>query len=584
MQCNKNYLFNQLSSIYERNLQRTLSARKSGFKIKIAKTMLSKTSPSPNGLSIRDLCIIIAVYTISFLVVSGFPHSLTGFPLDDSWIHQVVARNLAHNGKLGFVPNTESSGSSSLLWSFVLAANLKFLPAVGPVLYSAILNICFLIAIGCGLLGMARKDGLSPTACWLWALTPALDGNFIWLGVIGMEHLLFVTFSVLGIYLWFQTGQRSAICSSLCLGALCLTRPEGLALAGLILLLSPWMQRTRKEIATFASIVAISILITLTANRITSHAWLPTTYEGRKWLYFGSNHVPLLARISFPYVLLRNLLQPWAIVQTHPLYIFNALITILMATGIWNLVSERRIRTSFLVFWNIALVLIYSLMLPTRSHGGRYQPLFLALSFPLMFLGIQFLLSRAAQIQKARRSRSTVQTAIILVTCIICGIFSLKGWRRITNSGIELINNTHGKMGDFLVKTLPPQSRVASFDIGRIGYIYGGNLVDLGGLTDSSFLPYMREHRVFSYLKDRNIDYLVLPTPPSGEFSVRQIFIITPEQSRDMTRVAQFCVPYKLWLSSFAFTSDAAQCQTLYRLHFSDTTQAAAKDESTGKG
>ena len=538
--------------------------------------MLSETSSSQSSFSVRDLCIIIAVYAIAFFVVAGFPHPFSGFPLDDSWIHQVVARNLAHNEKLGFVTGKESSGSSSLLWSFVLAANLKFFPAIGPVLYSAILNICFLIAIGCGLLGMARKDGLSPTACWLWALTPALNGNFIWLGVIGMEHVLFVTLSVLGIYLWFQTGRRSAICASLCLGALCLTRPGGLALAGLILLISPWTRRTRTEIAIFAATVAASIAITLTANRITSHAWLPTTYEGRKWLYFGSNHVPLRSRIEFPYVLARNLLQPWAVIQTHPLYIFNALIAILMAAGIWKLLSERRFRTSFLVFWDIALVLIYSLMLPVRSHGGRYQPLFLALIFPLMFLGMQFLLSRTAQQRKTRRFHSTAQTAIILVTCVICGIFSLKGWRKITNNGVALITMTHGKMGGFLVRTLPPQSKVASFDIGRIGYIYGGNLVDLGGLTDSSFLPYMREHRIFSYLKDRNIDYLVWPTHPNGASSVPQIFVFTPEESRDMTEVMQFCAPYKLWYGSYAFTSDAAQCQTLYRLHFSQTTQTAA--------
>lgn len=543
--------------------------------------MLSETSPSQRSFSVRDLCILIAVYTVAFLVVSGFPHPLSGFPLDDSWIHQVVARNLAHNGKLGFVTGKESSGSSSLLWTFVLAANLKFFPAIGPVLYSAILNICFFVAIGWGLLGMARRDGLSPTACWLWALTPALNGNFVWLGVIGMEHVLFVMLSVLGIYLWFQTGWRSAAGASLCLGALCLTRPEGLCLAGLILLLSPWTRRSRREIATVAITVAASIAITLAANRITSHAWLPTTYEGRKWLYFGSNHVPLLARIEFPYVLGRSLLQPWAVVQTHPLYVFNTLIVVLMAAGAWKLASERRLRTSFLVLWDIALVLIYSLMLPTRSHGGRYQPLFLALIFPLMFLGMQFLLDRVAQRGERRRLQPAAQTTMIVAVCIFCGIFSLKGWRRITSDGIALINGTHGKMGDLLVRTLPPNSKVAAFDIGRIGYIYGGKLVDMGGLTDSSFLPYMREHRIFSYLEDRHIDYLVWPTYESGVSSIPQILVFTPEESREMTEVAQFCVPHKLWYESFAFISNAAPCQVLYRLHFPQSD--AAKAGSAGQ-
>lgn len=536
--------------------------------------MLSRTSVPQAGLSARDLFIVATVYIVSFLVIAGFPHPLSGFPLDDSWIHQVVARNLAHSGNLGFVPNTESSGSSSLLWSFILAANWKFFSAIGPVLYSAILNICFLIAIGCGLLAMARQDGLSPSACWFWALTPALNGNFIWLGVIGMEHILFVALSVVGIYLWFRPGPHSAIWSSLCIGALCLTRPEGFALAILILLASLWAQRTRKEISILSATVAAAILASLTANKITSHAWLPTTYEGRKFLYFGSDHIPFKDRIEFPYLLIRNLLQPWAIIQTHPLYIFNALIAALMAAGIWKLASERRVRILFLLLWNFALVFIYSLMLPTRSHGGRYQPLFLALTFPLMFLGLQFATAQMAQRLKASQFRPTTQNALILATCIICGFFSLKGWRKITHEGIALIDMTHGEMGNFLVKTLPPQSTVASFDIGRIGYIYGGNLVDLGGLTDSSFLPYMRQHRVFSYLKDRGIDYLVWPTDQNGESSVPQILAFSSEEKQTIAEITRFCAPYNLWFESYAFTIDAAQCQTLYKIHFADANSA----------
>ena len=44
-----------------------------------------------------------------------------GFPLDDGWIHQTYARNLARNGRLEFIPGIVSSGSTSPLWTILLA-------------------------------------------------------------------------------------------------------------------------------------------------------------------------------------------------------------------------------------------------------------------------------------------------------------------------------------------------------------------------------------------------------------------------------------------------------------------------------
>ncbi|MGH2522659.1 MAG: hypothetical protein ACRDH2_09170, partial [Anaerolineales bacterium] len=44
-----------------------------------------------------------------------------GFPLDDAWIHQTYARNLGIFGQFAFVPGQPSAGSTSPLWSGLLA-------------------------------------------------------------------------------------------------------------------------------------------------------------------------------------------------------------------------------------------------------------------------------------------------------------------------------------------------------------------------------------------------------------------------------------------------------------------------------
>ncbi len=46
---------------------------------------------------------------------SGF-----GFPLDDAWIHQTYARNLANLAEWSFIPGTVSGGSTSPLWTILL--------------------------------------------------------------------------------------------------------------------------------------------------------------------------------------------------------------------------------------------------------------------------------------------------------------------------------------------------------------------------------------------------------------------------------------------------------------------------------
>jgi hypothetical protein len=526
----------------------------------------SRSSSRPG---VRDILAVSFVYVLSLLFVAGFPHPVAGFPLDDSWIHQVVARNLAQDGTLGFIPGVRSSGSSSLLWSLLLAAKWKFLPGMNPVIYSGLLSGFLFVVIGCGLLAMARKDGLSETSCWIWALTPALSGNFIWLGMLGMEHVLFVALSVAGVYLWFQTSLRSAVACSLCLGALSMTRPEGMVLTVLMVLAWKKTQRGRRDLAMVIGVVAVCVLVTFTANFVTSHSWLPTTYAGRKLLYFGTEKIPLLFRITFPYDLAKGILHPWIPLQQHILYPLKAIVVALEAIGLIGLFRGRRLRTSMLCLWSFVHIAIYAVMLPSGSHGGRYQPLYLALNFPLMFLGADAIFRRLTLYFDDLRTRKVLQ-ATAMIAALSFGGYSLRMWREVTQDGIAVIESTHARMGKLLIDSLSREDKVAAFDIGRMGYIYGGDLIDLGGLTDSSFLPYLREHRLISYLEDRKISYFVWPVwPPNrDDYPLKpQILVLAPAITKSLVTIASFCSPIQEYKISFGATMMAAPCQTLYRLN-----------------
>ena len=71
----------------------------------------------------RDLVILAVAVIIGagiYLFASAFIYHI-GFPLDDSWIHQTYARNLALYGQWAFQLGHPYAGSTAPLWTFLLA-------------------------------------------------------------------------------------------------------------------------------------------------------------------------------------------------------------------------------------------------------------------------------------------------------------------------------------------------------------------------------------------------------------------------------------------------------------------------------
>src|ERR1051326_3537971 len=71
----------------------------------------------------RDLLIAVgAVISVLVYVLAGrLIAGQSGFPLDDSWIHQTYGRNLAQTGQWQYVPDVESAGSTSPFYTLLLA-------------------------------------------------------------------------------------------------------------------------------------------------------------------------------------------------------------------------------------------------------------------------------------------------------------------------------------------------------------------------------------------------------------------------------------------------------------------------------
>jgi len=150
-------------------------------------TTISSSSNLPRRRDGRwPVWLILALITVMsvgiYLLVSAFTYRI-GFPLDDAWIHQTYARNLALRGEWAFNPGIPSGGSTAPLWSALLAVG--FLIKLGPYVWTYLLG-----ALALWVLAMLGENTVR-------GLVPAYRPRFPWVGVaLALEwHLVWAAAS-----------------------------------------------------------------------------------------------------------------------------------------------------------------------------------------------------------------------------------------------------------------------------------------------------------------------------------------------------------------------------------------------------
>lgn len=499
------------------------------------------------------LLLTLAAFGAMATVLPGHP----GFPLDDSYIHQTVARNFIQTGVPGLIAGQRSSGSTSAIWTYVQAVQY----AVGgkhPVACNLVLSAALLLMIAELLWRVALREQMPLRVAAIWAGAPALCGNFLWLGLIGMEHLLFCAFSIAAIFFWAEAKEQSrsasAAAAGVFAGLVALTRPEGVVLIAVLALSAGWVGRARKDAAIAVAAWLPLFVLLLANNYYTSHALLPATFAGRSWLYFrqygGPHSVGAITNLLGSWLARpAKMLLPASVLLVPTLWrkledaACMIVLLLLLGTGVVKLFRSRARAMQLLCLWCGVHMLAFLALFPNSGHGGRYQPLYLMLVFPLVLMGIE----------KISRRRSTLFFAAAML-----GAVSILSWRAVTQAGIMHIARTHGEVAQWINQNVPPGVPVASFDIGRISYDRtSGPVIDLGGLADPGYVAYLKSGRTAQYLAARNVKYVVVPEGMLADLALQQA-VGAP--------LAQFCSPRQLWLIGYAATHHAARCQTIYAL------------------
>jgi len=468
--------------------------------------------------SIPVLALLATLAYVSLARASG----LTGFPLDDAWIHQTYARNLAETGQLAYLPGQPSAGSTSPSWSFLLSVG--YLLGLDYGLWAHLLGGLSLAAaawLTYHLLLQLPSPRPHPgarrqaQAAILAGLLCAVEWHLVWAAASGMETMLFIALSLaLLAYYANQVTSRgapggpaslqtertvvNAVGIGLLGGILTLTRPEGLVLAGLVIgalavfpLPSDRSEVQFRLLTTGISLLALGVLLTpyLFFNFTTSGSLFPNTYYAKQAEYrLGGSFLVRLWRVLTPtFIGAQVLLVPG------------------FGYAVYRLLRERNWPALLPFAWWSAFLVLYALRLPVSYQHGRYtMP-----TIPILILyGI---LGTASLLQP--RSSSLLGRVLSRAVPVAVGLLALLFWARgamAYRDDVAFIDGEMVSMAHWLNANTAADDLLAVHDIGAVGYLTDRPLLDLAGLITPEVIPFITDAgRLLSWMEAQDVAYAV---------------------------------------------------------------------------
>lgn len=462
-----------------------------------------------------------------YVVVSAIIHAV-GFPLDDSWIHQVYARNLAQQGEWAFVPGEPSTASTSPLYTLLLS--IGYLLHIPFFVWTFGLGAAALAGAGWigARLGEKLFPGVSQVGLWT-GLAMVLAWHLVWAASAGMETMLFCMLSLAVVWLAWRDityrdlSSRRLFGQGMILGlvgaALTLTRPEGAGLVGLsgVYIFVTWpFERSKNEWIIYLGGMVTGWLIGvapyLLLNYSVSETLLPNTASAKQaenapalelslFRRYGEMLLPLIAGGQI-------LLLPGVVSAVYHLF--------------------RRLQRQQMLFllpltWVFVLISAYALRLPAPYQHGRY--VIPALPHILLY-GVGGTLT---MMQASRHHLTTrvISRSLGLSTAAVMLAFWGMG-AQIYGRDVRIINTEMVDTAKWVKQNLPPDELLAVHDIGAVGYYAPRPILDLAGLVSPEVVPIILDHEaLMSLMCQRHAQYLmVLPNQRPAKLDDERLEIL----------------------------------------------------------
>jgi len=456
----------------------------------------------------KHFWMISLVVILSLVVWMGvsLARGTVGFPLDDGWIHQTYARNLARGDGWTYVPGQPSAGATAPLWVLLLV----------PGYWLGATAVCWVLLLGLlqiwGLAWLAYRSWPSLSSHGGWWLLGAglvigLEWHLLWAALSGMETL-FMAGLILGVLAWLARVEMKVASDGgagdkkvwFGIGALVglgiWVRPEAVTLLGPVLFVSVLMQaqtmRDRWVRAGWSLLGSLSLFIPyLVFNWWLAGNWWPNTFFAKQAEYAVLRDAPLLTRL---------------IQQPIPLLIGVGVI-LLPGFVFYMVQSIREQRWARVAggLWLIGFIGLYAVRLPVTYQHGRYM----IPAIPVLVLwglaGTAALVG-GKQPGRLRWIASRVAAATIATLLVLFWWLGLDSFTK----DVAVINGEMVKVASWLATNAEPDDLIAAHDIGAIGYFTERELLDLAGLISPDVISFIRdEQKLADYLDEKCPVYLV---------------------------------------------------------------------------
>lgn len=515
----------------------------------------------PKGALLRLIFLALFAIAVSYLFISNLDLKKVelGFPLDDSWIHYVYARNAA-DGKI-FVYNAHERviGSTSPLWvclvvpAFWLSDSHTF-----HIWWGIILGIIFHFLTGVIIYFVMRR--YDEVFAFLTALCVSTTGRLVWASVSGMETSLFYFLCVASVVLAARVKdiKKSALPLGIILALTAYARPEGLLLAALVLLWLSLRWDEKKFVFEFlisfkaGLIFAMLVLPYIVYTYLTWGHPFPTTFYSKRLII---SQQPLLG--------------DWLKTVFSTFLVDNVVMVLAAFYGIYALLigrtSDKKLTLAF--FWIISLTFAQAYFSNLSFHHGRYQmPL-----VPFLWMLAGFGLFELAKALEARGLKffgiSTNQaSALIFCTALLINVGDLAVWRNIYAENVKSVNLWNVGMGRYIRDNVPYYATVAVNDVGAIRYFGEHDVLDLMGIASPEVINIAHEKGIKPYrinyvremarliLKKDDVDYVAVF---DGWFPFQKLF---PEAFLPLYSVGALSVePPHVWMVKTLYRVDKSR-------------------------
>jgi hypothetical protein len=411
---------------------------------------------------------------------------VAGFPLDDAWIHQTYARNLGWHGQWAFILGQPSAGSTSPLWTMLLA--IGYALRIDYAWWTLALNA---ILLGLTAWLTHKLVGQSVKLPYMVGALVATEWHLVWAAASGMETVLFCALA-LGAFAAVAGTTRSHFVCGVLVGLAVWTRPDGLTLLPFAAL-AIWLGGGRlKSLAAFFTGAAAVIAPYFLFNFALSGQLWPNTFFAKQAEYAILRELPLWERLAAifltPFVGVLALLWPGLLVPIQTLRVLKTL----RVSGV-------------MLAWAATFLLAYALRLPVTYQHGRY----LIPAIPVLVAVGGAGMAGWVQVAAATAWRRMISRVWVMAV----GIVSIAFWgigARALVADARIINSEMVATAKWVAANVPADATVAAHDIGALGYFANVKLIDLAGLVSPEVIPVMNdEARMWAFIQESGAEYFI---------------------------------------------------------------------------